>query len=262
MMRMKIIIVDDERRSLRVLNDTVASVCPEDDVTCFSSAHEALAFSEMNKVDTAFLDIKMPEMHGIKLAGELKKANPKTNVIFVTGYSEYAREAFSVRASGYLLKPALAADVKRELDNLRYPLEPRLGRIRVQCFGNFEVFVDDEPLSFPRSRAKEILAYLVDRNGASISKREIAAVLWEDEEYTRSKQVQLQTLFSELRKKLASVGAQELLIKEHGFYAVNKKCFYCDYYEFLKGNTYAINSYQGEYMTNYSWAEFTISQLN
>ena len=80
----------------------------------------------------------------------------------------------------FLLKPANEADVRNVLENLRYPPETAPVGIKIQCFGNFEIFVGGRPLSFKRSKSKELLAYLVDRNGATCTNGEMLAVLWED----------------------------------------------------------------------------------
>ena len=45
------------------------------------------------------------------------------------------------------------------------------------------------------------------------------------------------------------------------FYFLDTGKVDCDYYNFLKGDRSAINSYRGEYMTQYSWAEVTRSAL-
>ena len=46
-----------------------------------------------------------------------------------------------------------------------------------------EIFVGGRPLSFKRSKSKELLAYLVDRNGATCTNGEMLAVLWEDKRH-------------------------------------------------------------------------------
>lgn len=51
-------------------------------------------------------------------------------------------EAFHLHASGYVLKPATPETIRWELEDLRRPvLREDDGRLRVQCFGNFEVFI-------------------------------------------------------------------------------------------------------------------------
>ena len=93
-------------------------------------------------------------MNGLELAKRLKDQHGETNIVFVTGYSEYAIDAFDLHASGYLLKPATVEKVQDAMENLRIPPETigRGKRVRIQCFGNFEIFVDGvPPADRPRS---------------------------------------------------------------------------------------------------------------
>ncbi len=258
---MNILAVDDERHALIELEEAILSVEPDATVTCFFSAKEALAYAKKNKVDVAFLDIEMDEMNGLFLATKLKNIYCYTNIIFVTGYSEYVLNAFAIHASGYVMKPINPARVASELENLRNPIILPDTGVRVQCFGNFEVFVDGVPISFGRPKAKEALAYLVDRKGASVSKKELAAVLWEDESYTHTMQSHLFILISETINTLNKFGAGDIIIKGRGSYAVDAAKINCDYYRYVKGDAAAVNQYHGEYMTNYSWAEFTAGYL-
>ena len=91
------------------------------------------------------------------------------------------KEAFELHASGYLLKPVTPVKIRQELDNLRCPVQSvSRNRVRFQTFGNFEAFIDGKPVKFQYELTKEMLAYLVDRNGALCTNGEIMAVLWED----------------------------------------------------------------------------------
>ena len=47
----------------------------------------------------------MNQMNGIVLAKRLKEIYPQINIVFVTAYSKYTDEAFSLHASGYIYKP-------------------------------------------------------------------------------------------------------------------------------------------------------------
>lgn len=62
------------------------------------------------KIDLYLLDIIMPDITGIELSKEIRKMRDKSEIIFLTVSSEYAVEAFGVRASGYLLKPVAEED--------------------------------------------------------------------------------------------------------------------------------------------------------
>ena len=102
---MVIFAVDDERLALESLIGAVRKCVPEAEIFGFRKASEALEAAQEKKADIAFLDIEMRETNGISLADKLIERNPKVNIIFTTGYSEYAGKAFELHASGYILKP-------------------------------------------------------------------------------------------------------------------------------------------------------------
>lgn len=259
---MNLIAVDDERLALDNLIAKLRIARPNANIKGFLEPHRALKETQGGfRPDIAFLDIEMYGMNGIELAVLFKKAFPKINLIFVTGFSQYAPDAFALHASGYITKPVDVEQIQEELENLRHPLPRSSLRIKVQTFGSFEVFVDGVPLKFQRSRTKELLAYLVDRRGAGSTIAELAAVLWEDRKYSRSIQNQLQVHISDLIKTLREANAEQILYKKRNFISVDVNSFDCDYYAFLKGDISAINSFAGEYMSNYSWSELTAGLL-
>ena len=157
---MNVIAVDDELFSLNDLKEVLEVCIPQTEIMGFLKADEALEYARKNSVDIAFLDIKMNNMTGIQLAGQLTQINEKTNIVFVTGYSEYALEAFSVYASGYILKPATEKAVLNALSNLRYPVENARKTVSVKTFSNFEVYVDGVPLHFQELNQKNYLLIL------------------------------------------------------------------------------------------------------
>ena len=259
---MNIIAADDEQLALESLVEAIEEASPDAKIYSFKKASEVLKFAESTLCEIAFLDIEMRGMTGIDLAKALKDINPKINIIFVTGYSEFMKDAFSLHASGYVLKPPTREAIEKELKELRNPVTVDTERIVACTFGNFDIFVNGEPITFRRSKAKEILAYLVDRKGATVTISEIASIVFEDKEYNRSLQKQIQVYISDMLSALKKVNAQNIIIKKHNSISVNKDNFKCDYYDFLNMNPSAINSYHGEYMNNYSWAEFTTAWIN
>ena len=68
-----------------------------------------------------FLDIELGKTNGLDLCKKFLEINPRTNVIFLTAYVEYSFEAWNTGASGYLLKPITAENLRAQLKNLRYP---------------------------------------------------------------------------------------------------------------------------------------------
>lgn len=134
-------------------------------------------------------------------------------------------------------------------------------RIRVQCFGNFEVFCDGVPLQFERRKTKELLAYLVDRQGTSVSMGELISILWEDAPATRSIQSNLRNSIHNLASTFAKVGADNIFIRGRNTLALNGDAIDCDFYDFQRRMPYVVNLYRGEYMAQYSLAEITTSEL-
>lgn len=260
---MNIIAVDDEALALESLKRAIQAATAGAEIVGFLSAGDALSYACENQVDVAFLDIQMREMHGLLLAQKLKELYVDTNIIFVTAFSGFMRPAFELHASGYVMKPIDPAQVEKELAELRAPVKHLVHRgVRVTCFGSFSVYVDGRAVVFRRPKAKELLAYLVDRKGASVGKKELAAILWEDEPYTRSKQVHLHKLLEEIDRAIKEAGGKTIIIRSRGAYGVDLARFTCDYYEYQNGNARAVNEYRGEYMTDYSWGEFTAGFLN
>lgn len=254
---MNMIVVDDELGALHSTERAIRKACPQSGLTAFTSPAEAMVYAKEHVVTVAFLDIEMGEMKGLNLALEMKRINPKTNIVFVTGYSDYVGNAMNMHASGYVLKPATPEKIQEEIDNLRFPLKQEKTSVYVRCFGDFEVLTPEGPLAFPRAKTKELMAYLIDRRGASVSNQEIIGILWEDDLVTDSRKSQLRSRIAELREVLKQAGAENWLVKKRDAVALRTENIACDYYEFLQGKTAALNSYAGEYMSQYSWAEFT-----
>lgn len=259
---MKVIAVDDERLALNNIVKLLRQALPDAEVIPFGTPGDAFDYLGRNAVDIAFLDIEMGQLSGIALAKRCKELCPKVNIIFVTGYSEYMIEAFRLHASGYLMKPVLLEDLKAELQNLRHPAPVLAGRrVRIQTFGFFEIFVDGKPLPLPRRKCKECLAYLVDRRGARVTTRDLASILWERQEMTRTIQNNTLKIISDLVKSLQDAGLAELVLKSRGDIALNVDMVDCDYYRVLNREMSQISTFHGEYMSNYSWAEFTLGEL-
>lgn len=259
---MRIIAVDDETLALQNIVGLLRQTEPEAEVYGFSEPEDAFSYLANNYVDIIFLDIDLGELNGIELAKKCKSLCQTVNIIFVTGYPQYMMDAFQMHASGYLLKPVRITDLRAEIDNLRHPvLKSSEKRVRVQTFGYFEIFIDDQLLKFTRIKCKECLAYLIDRKGARVTYSDLSAILWEDRPFDRTVQNNTQRVISDLMKTLKEANIQELIIKSRQDIAIDTSLVECDYYAALNGDAAQMNSFIGEYMSNYSWAEFTMAEL-
>ena len=262
---MYVLAVDDERIMLKELTIELGQVFPNADIQGFQDPMEAEQWAsdlaqEGKSLDYAFLDIRMRGMSGIELARRLKKLHPGTVLIFCTAYTEYAFDAVGMYAKGYLMKPISAENIVRTLDEMVYDwrksLDVQNQSFWIKTFGNFEVFVDGKPLVFEREKAKEMLAFLVDRAGATVTTEQLAAVLWEDRPYDKTLKNYVSTVLGSLRRTLRKVGKEDILIKTRNHLSLNPEKIKCDAYDYEKGVMSAVNSFRGEYMVNYSWAEF------
>ncbi len=255
---MKAICVDDEPLAVEYTVDQCARLPQIDETKGFTDARLALDWVRGHPVDLALLDINMPQMDGIVLAERIKQASPRTAILFLTAYREYAFEAYAVHPAGYLLKPVslekLAAEVRYVFGSARTAAP---AHIRVRTFGNFDVFVDGRPISFKLAKSKEILAYLVDKQGSGVARAEIFAAVWEDQPYDRRMQKQLDVYIRSLRETLREQGAAEIMEIEKGVLRARPEAFVCDAYLFFSGDSEMINAYRGEYMSSYSWASMT-----
>ncbi len=251
---MRIVVVDKNKKSLSELSQIIREVCPDATVVECANEVEALTFADVAKIDVAFLDTKFDMMLGTVLAGALKKRNAKLNVIFVTSSGLFREEAFEMHASGYIGKPATLENIKKELADLRYPVEEEKELLRAVTFGNFDVYtMDGKPLRFARSKAKELFAYLVYRRGTSTTAKEIASILFEDAPYDNRAQVYLQKIISTMMQALKEVGVEDVINKDYNALSVDVKKIKCDYFDVLNGGK-AIG-YTGEFMSQYYWAE-------
>lgn len=253
---MKIIAADDEELALRNLVRTIKEARPDAEVEKFSEQELLLEYARDNQVDVAFLDIEMGTMTGIEVAKKLKLMFPKINIIFVTAYDKYMAQAIELRMSGYVSKPVSKEKILIELEDLKHPVEiVRNSRLTVRCFGNFEVFIDDNIVEFAKTKTKELFAYLIDRRGSSVSTGELRSILWEDAETDANTRSYLSKVKKDLVNTLKRYGMRDVFIETRRGYAVNTSMISCDFYDFLDGKPEGIRAYNGEYMSQYSWGE-------
>ena len=262
---MLIFAIDDEPKMLRLLHQAIAEAAPEEKIMDFPLGSDALQAIEAQNLcpDVVFSDIQMPPPTGLEFAVRLKKLVPDAKVVFVTGYDHYAVQSYQVHASGYILKPVRAERIREELENIMPAAQKPSGKLQVRCFGYFEVFRQGEPLVFARNKTRELFAFLVDRRGAAVSSEEAATVLYEDADPESMKKARqnIRNLISDMKNTLNGAGMRDVLIRKGTSLALRTDLLDCDYLRMLQGDMEAVNSFRGEYMEQYSWAELTKGSL-
>lgn len=254
---MKAITVDDEIYMLETLNEAVNTSSDVELAESFTSCSAALAYAAENPVDIAFLDINMRGIGGLGLAEKLMELQPNCRIIFCTGHEEYAVSAFRLHVSGYLMKPITAEAVQKEIDHIK-GVKAKEKLLTINCFGNFEVLFNGEILPFKRRKAKELLAVLVDRNGAGMTAKQLCAILFPDDTDDTKNAAYLRQLVMDLKNTLKTIRAEDVLRHDTPYYRIDTNLVKCDYLSFLETGK---PSFHGEYMTQYSWAEETCAML-
>jgi DNA-binding LytR/AlgR family response regulator len=118
----RIIIADDERLSLKELNDILDQIPGVQVIAMCANGEETLKNIMMLKPDMIMLDINMPGIDGIMLGRMLNEMTEKPYLIFVTAYQEYAVQALNLGARGYVLKPFSTKDIEEVVERAKQSL--------------------------------------------------------------------------------------------------------------------------------------------
>lgn len=118
-MSISCIAIDDDLHSLESLTTYLEKLPDLKIIQTFTEPLQALSeISDAKPVDIIFMDVEMPSLSGIELAGLLRQ---KTEyLVFTTAHTRYAIDAFKVQADAYLLKPYSIIHLAKTINNL-YP---------------------------------------------------------------------------------------------------------------------------------------------
>ncbi len=132
--------------------------------------------------------------------------------------------------------------------------------VRIYTFGYFAVFVNGIPVLFTNKKAKELLALLVDRKGNFVASKEAASILWDDELLTDVVLARYRKVALQLKRTLENYGVGYLVETVNGQRRILKDKVSCDLYDFLDADN-DDKQFSGFYMTDYSWGEVTLGEL-
>jgi two-component system, LytTR family, response regulator len=112
------IIVDDEKHCRETLSIQLRKHCPNIELlAACSTAEEGISAIEQLKPDVVFLDVEMPVMNGFEMLQQLRDIH--FEIIFTTGYDQYAIKAIQFSALDYLLKPIIKDDLVKAVEKIR-----------------------------------------------------------------------------------------------------------------------------------------------
>ena len=264
MEKLLIYAIDPEANQLKALHTAIQEAEPDAEIRDFRSAvmlRNGTANSENPDdavPDAVFMATGKGQSGGMAFAEQLKTVYPASHIVLITDTEAYAAKAYALHIQGYIVRPFGTDRIREELDLIprRNSLQVRK-KLKVRCFGFFEVFWGDEPLLFSRKKTKELFALLVFRKGSVCFAEELISTLFEEtgpERMKRAKQ-NLRNLIFDLSDTLRRIGREDLLFRKGSMIAVRPERLDCDYYRMAAGDKEAIDAYRGEFMEQYSWAE-------
>jgi two-component system LytT family response regulator len=165
---LRVLVVDDEPLACEMVAELVRADPDVASVICCADATEAAQALAHDRPDIAFLDVEMPETNGIAVAAGLPDDGPVT--VFITAFSQYAPQAFDVRAIDYVLKPFSDERFREALDRAKRRVRDRRRLERADRTG---VTAADSPPA-PPARLERLTLGTRDR---SVVVR-IADVIW------------------------------------------------------------------------------------
>lgn len=133
-------------------------------------------------------------------------------------------------------------------------LKSQKQNLQIITFGNFTIINNQNTVKFQRKKSLELLAYLVYKNGSSVDSKELMTILWGDNATSEEYGSSLRNLFVDIKQTLKKLNILDFFIAEYNSFRINPSSFECDYYDFLKGDSDAVKSYNGEFMNQFEWA--------
>lgn len=128
-MTIRVLLVDDEPPALERLGTFFDNLPDVVVVGTASNGIDAREAIERLSPDLVMLDIQMPGLSGLAVAGELP-VDARPEIVFVTAFEHFAPDAFAVEAADYLLKPVRFDRLRQAVDRARRRREGRLAASR------------------------------------------------------------------------------------------------------------------------------------
>ena len=258
---MKTILVDDMILDLKLFEIKCADLPDFEIVGKFTNPVTAIEYAKENIVDFAVLDIDMPCMSGMELAQKLREIRSDIIIVFATAHVRYAVDAMKMKADYIIFKPFEREDIEDVLERAKLLCKRQKKKVYFQTFGKFDMRINGEPVYFRSSKAKELLALCVYRNGQIVTNFELVQKLWGDDAADSMENTGYRRLIKELIDTLKKNNVEEILLRERGTLRIKNELVDSDYQDFLSGKKEACYAFQDEFMNQYSWAEEAVYGL-
>lgn len=278
---MKAILVDDETLALDLLEIQLSGMDTIEIVGKYTDSIIAKEKILNSDVDVLFLDIHQPGINGLELAEKIVEDKPEVAVIFVTGYDEYAVQAFELNALDYLVKPVNRSRLEKTVKRIEKHITYKKGKmvvkeekVQVNVFRQLTIQTMNEEnatsIQWRTKKAQELFLYLFHHRDQLVRKSTLVELLWPDYDVDRSYS-QLYTTVYHVRKTMKTLFNHFTIKNTSEGYILNVKNVSIDAKEWEKNaeqlseiskqtiHQYieVANQYKGGYLQeyNYWWAE-------
>ena len=219
MEKTKILVVDDESRMRKLLNDFLSASGYE--IIEAENGQKALdIFSENKDISLVLLDVMMPVLDGWSTLRELRKSS-KVPVIMLTARGEERDElfGFELGVDEYISKPfspkILVARVEALL-NRCYPETKQITEFdRIVIDETAHVVTIDGQNADLSMKEFELLQYLISNKGVALSREKILNKVWNYDYYGDSRTID--SHIKKLRKKMGKKGEHIQTIRGLGY---------------------------------------------
>lgn len=235
---MKVWLIDDERPCLDELAWLLTQYPDVEIAGMDTDPFKALDSIAASPIDAVFLDIDMPKLNGLELALRIQERCSGVIVIFVTAHAQYALDAYKAHPLDFLLKPLRRTRLDDCIAHLRknhmllHPEGSAKRGLSIRCFGAFEVTCEAE-VKWGTRRVKEMLLYLIDKNGSPALKPELLDVLFGGEEDKSTVHNLYMTIYR-LKNLLDILDPDRRLIRLTEDYALSLAPGVCDFTDFMR----------------------------
>lgn len=156
---MRILICDDDRENLDILQAYVQTYMDSHFITCeiMTTTDPTIIYHGQEVFDLAFLDIQMDTVDGIQLGEELRRRNEKVALFFITNYDEYQDAAMDLQAFRFFKKPFDVDRLYSGLDKAMEYIDGAYVNVFLWSNGEQQRILADDILYITRSNRKTLL---------------------------------------------------------------------------------------------------------
>lgn len=228
-------IIDDEKLAVDNLSYILKQFPELNIVGGFTEIDDLKKCLKENPIDLIFMDIEMPEINGLSLAFLITEEYKEIEIVFVTAYNQYAVQAFEVSAVDYILKPLSLPRITKTIETIkrRIPKVKQPNKVFIKCLGGFDIYINDQLVNFKISKAKEILAYLINSQGKSLGWMTIADDIWPDAFDDKKLMNNFHVASFSLRNFLSENGILDIYDYSRNLYRVDTTKFECDFIKLI-----------------------------